>query len=95
MSKPLNQSILISPSTRLVISGGRLLVGDHVLGLVEPAEERLESLFQLTRVQQSPVQTLVTVGHLIELCKLGLNQSLLQMLVAVGYLNNGRGLCKG
>ena len=48
----------------LEIGSRRLLIGDHVLGLVEPAEERLESLFQLARVQQRPVQTLVSVGDL-------------------------------
>ena len=29
----------------LEVGGGRLLVGDHVLGLVEPAEKRRQSLF--------------------------------------------------
>ena len=39
---------------------------DYVLGLVEPAEQRLQGLLQLARVQQGSVQTLISVGHLME-----------------------------
>ena len=39
---------------------------DYVLGLVKPAEQRLQGLLQLARVQQSSVQTLISVGNLME-----------------------------
>ena len=49
---PLEELLLLQLRLdHLEVGRRRLLIGDHVLGLVEPAEERLQSLLQLARVQ--------------------------------------------